>query len=303
MGLRCSLLGHDYGDSEVEREREEQGNEVVVTIRAEQTCTRCGKTKLVSENKEVTAITGPTEGEQSDPDTPADASPPVDDGEAADAVEATASDALDEEREDTDERDSVTGDGHDAEFVDEGPDEGDVPPATRAAGTVTEADEEQDVDPETDDAVIIDGDDDDPEPTRERGHGEWPDSDDQRSANEPEASAEWPSVEGEDEGFDADTGSGKPEDVEFGGGLAPEATASTDANARDAEAVVERPDRQPETTFTSVDSAPTPVESTGSDDASEYVCPECDFTSPGLGGSLRVGDICPECRRGYLAEQ
>ncbi|WP_423985358.1 DUF7093 family protein, partial [Haladaptatus sp.] len=28
MGLRCSLLGHDYGESEIEREREEQGNEV-----------------------------------------------------------------------------------------------------------------------------------------------------------------------------------------------------------------------------------------------------------------------------------
>jgi len=56
MGFRCSLLGHNYGDSEVEREREEQGSEVVVTIREEQTCSRCGKTKLLSENKEVTSL-------------------------------------------------------------------------------------------------------------------------------------------------------------------------------------------------------------------------------------------------------
>jgi len=33
MGLRCSLLGHDYGESFVERDREERGNEVVVTER------------------------------------------------------------------------------------------------------------------------------------------------------------------------------------------------------------------------------------------------------------------------------
>jgi hypothetical protein len=32
MGLRC-LLGHDYGETEIEREREEDGDEMVVTIR------------------------------------------------------------------------------------------------------------------------------------------------------------------------------------------------------------------------------------------------------------------------------
>ena len=42
MGLRCSLLGHDYGDSFVERDREERGNEVVVTERELKECARCG---------------------------------------------------------------------------------------------------------------------------------------------------------------------------------------------------------------------------------------------------------------------
>jgi hypothetical protein len=33
------------------------------------------------------------------------------------------------------------------------------------------------------------------------------------------------------------------------------------------------------------------------------VCPECDNTAPAKGSSLRPGDICPECRRGYLVER
>ena len=36
MGLRC-LLGHEYANREVEREREERGNEVVVTYRTVET--------------------------------------------------------------------------------------------------------------------------------------------------------------------------------------------------------------------------------------------------------------------------
>lgn len=53
MGLRCSLLGHDFGDVEVEREREERGSEVVVTITEFETCSRCGDRNIVTENTEV----------------------------------------------------------------------------------------------------------------------------------------------------------------------------------------------------------------------------------------------------------
>jgi len=42
MGLRC-LLGHDFGEPELRREREEDGNEVVTTTVTEvKTCARCG---------------------------------------------------------------------------------------------------------------------------------------------------------------------------------------------------------------------------------------------------------------------
>ncbi|MFB6091662.1 MAG: hypothetical protein ABEK02_01485 [Haloquadratum sp.] len=61
MGLKCRLLGHAYGEPEVERNREEQGDEVVVTIREVQTCERCGAEQVVSQNKEVTSIRSPDE--------------------------------------------------------------------------------------------------------------------------------------------------------------------------------------------------------------------------------------------------
>ncbi|MGQ4556663.1 DUF7093 family protein [Halobellus sp. GM3] len=61
MGLKCRLLGHTYGEPEVERSREEQGDEVVVTVRELQVCERCGDEQVVSQNKEVTAIRSPAE--------------------------------------------------------------------------------------------------------------------------------------------------------------------------------------------------------------------------------------------------
>src|SRR6056297_688033 len=55
MGLRC-LLGHDFGEPELQREREEDGDEVVTTVKEVKTCARCGETQIVSENTEVTTM-------------------------------------------------------------------------------------------------------------------------------------------------------------------------------------------------------------------------------------------------------
>ncbi|MEZ3116721.1 zinc ribbon domain-containing protein [Halobaculum sp. MBLA0147] len=55
MGLRC-LLGHDYGETRTEREREERGDELVVTETEIEECTRCGETRVVSENTEVRSL-------------------------------------------------------------------------------------------------------------------------------------------------------------------------------------------------------------------------------------------------------
>lgn len=61
MGLRCSLLGHSFGEATVQREREERGNEVVTVVREIEACKRCGRERVVSENKEVTSVVEPEE--------------------------------------------------------------------------------------------------------------------------------------------------------------------------------------------------------------------------------------------------
>ncbi|SNZ17465.1 hypothetical protein SAMN06269185_3032 [Natronoarchaeum philippinense] len=293
MGLRCSLLGHSFGDSEVEREREEQGSEVVVTIREEQTCSRCGKTKLVSENKEVTSMAT----RESTPDTSG--------GSSTDDANETAAGGANEDADATGgfgaddgsaEEAAVAGDGRDAEIIDGGPDDS-VPEATREAASVTEEDESATAsEPASgdDDAVILDESEDEQEP-KEREHGEWPDADDTRQRSGGDGPpAEWPDADGEDEGYDAEPAGGEPADVEFGGGLKPEAGGDADADGQMVGG---------DTGFTSADAAPSPVEADREREATEYVCPECGHTAAGNGSSLRAGDICPECRRGYLAER
>jgi len=58
MVLRCSLLGTTSA-TDVEREREELGGEVVVTVQDEE-CSRCGQRNVISENTEVTNLSAGT---------------------------------------------------------------------------------------------------------------------------------------------------------------------------------------------------------------------------------------------------
>ena len=58
MGLRCSLLGHAYGEPVTERDRERRGDEAVVTTRKIRTCRRCGAETVLSENTEVRYLGG-----------------------------------------------------------------------------------------------------------------------------------------------------------------------------------------------------------------------------------------------------
>lgn len=59
MGLKCSLLGHSFDETDVEREREERGSEVVTVVTEVERCSRCGEVRVLSENKEVTTIVDP----------------------------------------------------------------------------------------------------------------------------------------------------------------------------------------------------------------------------------------------------
>jgi septal ring-binding cell division protein DamX len=139
MGLRC-LLGHDYGETQAEREREERGDELVVTVTEVEECTRCGDTRVVSENTEVTSLSTPSEPDGTAPrrtgPTPAQEGDPT----ATDPTEAV----VDEDVE-------VVIDDADGGFGDTGGDGFDGPAESTGEQTV-ETDR-----PTTDDAEILDG--------------------------------------------------------------------------------------------------------------------------------------------------
>jgi len=69
MGIRC-LFGHDFGGREVERDRREDGDEVVVAYRTVETCERCGSRRVVSENKEIKPIRSVSDAAERDLATP-----------------------------------------------------------------------------------------------------------------------------------------------------------------------------------------------------------------------------------------
>ncbi len=274
MVLRCSLLGHEYGDADVEREREERGSEVVVIVREYEECTRCGERRVISENTEVTSLVAETTDDSSRDEDETGVDESVDDAEPDD------------------------------EF--------DVP--------VDEHGE-----PITDDAEILD--DEAVEPDRERERGEWPDSDDVGppvgAESEPAA---WPETDDDADVVDDSTTVVDSDDVDSPVGAENEPTSwpETDDDAVFVDADVESDpsaadtavaDHGPAGTETeagtgtgtgiaSAQEAPTPGEGTPPEGvATEFFCPQCSFVAPGDRGSLRAGDICPECRKGYLGER
>jgi hypothetical protein len=272
MGLKCSVIGHKYGEAEVEREREEQGSEVVITIQERETCERCGKTRVVSENKEVTAIETPSDiagdiiddaeaDEDGDTDIPeADVSPDAPDDETAvDPTDGEPAATGDSDEFGESAVDAVDPDADDAEILDDddestGGDSELEDPSTEVSVGEPDADEppldaEDEAvatDPESDDGMIIDGDE---APTDGRELGEWPD-------------------EPDDDGDD----------------WAPETGGSAEAKADE--------DEEPE------------VEPFGGSAVTvpdgQFRCPECDFSTDVASSSLRAGDFCPECHMGAL---
>ena len=66
MGLKCSLLGHSYEPADFERERKEEGSEVVTVTREIERCVRCDEERVVSESTEVAAVVDEDDVEFSD---------------------------------------------------------------------------------------------------------------------------------------------------------------------------------------------------------------------------------------------
>jgi hypothetical protein len=282
MGLRCSLLGHAYAEPEIERERDDRGDEVVVTVRETKTCERCGAETVVSENTEVRPVepepTGDADAAESPSEDPAPETSPGVDDEFEPPASAAEDDAviLDDEVEGPEAPDRQPGEWPAA-------DDTRVEEDSEAAAVAGEEPAEPDTeagDAEAGDAEVIDAeaesevDVEDASPT-----GGWPD----------------PDPASEDEGFDAEPGYGSG-DVEMGG-LTPQGVADAEAEGE---------------TVVGGDDFGTGIESTGrtspdrTDDVdvdAEFVCPACDYAVPVLNSSLREGDICPECQRGYLSEE
>lgn len=153
-----------------------------------------------------------------------------------------------------------------------------------------------------DEGIILDGDDD-------RTAGEWPpveeapdeetdedtpwpapetvETEDEPDREEPPGP--WPDVEGEDEGFDAATVENDP-----------------DIGGQVIESVPDEPTEEVEETDAGffrageIDSPDTPDEGNVH---TEFFCPRCEWSARSLTSSVRRGDICPECRTGYIAER
>ncbi|WP_439028527.1 DUF7093 family protein [Haloarchaeobius sp. DT45] len=369
MGLRCSLLGHDWSETEIEDERDEQGNEVVMTVREYEVCSRCGEKTLISENTEVTSVsasrtdeTAGIETDEAESDADAVAAEVVAEAtesegeETADA--AVDTDGVDEPADDADERietadgdaeivtdDGVADDGvaddagieadeespaddeevtaapdDDAMIIDAGDDtaanEADADAGEVADEHIEDADDaEPHEKPETDDGVILADDPADDGDERERQHGEWPEHETGQAAAATET-REWPEHGGEDDGYDATVSDGEPADVEFEGGH-PQSDAGEPEDGHDAEfidnATARSTDHETDqrarsaaqnspTGIASASEAQAPGTGTPSRSGGDLVCPACDNTELASRTSLRAGDICPECKRGYLAE-
>ncbi|MWV38539.1 hypothetical protein [Natrialba sp. INN-245] len=324
MVLRCSLLGHAYGEPEVQREREERGSEVVVTVQEFEECVRCGERNVISENTEVTSLAA-----DSNDRSPTDSEPePTAQRPTPDADVTETADGEPDVAETTPPPDEATSD---AVIVDAEPDEdvstdepADADPAPASSDT-DEREESDDLDvptdesgePITDDGEILDEETAN-RPADDRERGEWPESDDvgppvdaepddatswpERADDEPESSSET-SLEDEPIEDDAIVLEHDESTVDSSSGAEAIATESEILDAADV-------DTDPATDSGSgiqrAEPAPNPGDTPdrqSEDVPTEFYCPRCDYVDVDDRGSLRAGDICPECRKGYLGER
>ena len=160
MGLQCSIFGHAFEEAGVEREREEQGSEVVTTEREIERCRRCGAEQVISESTEVAAVVdaaavGLDEEDENDDDGTEGTDEPESGGGIGGVVDRSG--VGDEDEGEVIETDDATGGALGTDMSETGDDVGSEDPP----------------DPAEEDAEIL-TDDDEPE----RKPGEWPDDGD-----------------------------------------------------------------------------------------------------------------------------
>jgi uncharacterized protein (DUF983 family) len=293
MGLRCSLFGHTFSETDTRRDREVRGDEVVTVVKTVERCGSCGAERVVSENKEVVSVVeaddigeaevaateteGTETGDSADPEaTDQDAAETAASEEAGGVADETDADPdPDEPVEAPDLDPDADPDEEDVEFITEtdgslgGGDEVDVDPDEEApeggiggmaarSGAYGDSEADDPV-PDTgdeaadEDAEIL-GEDERP---ADRAPGQWPDDPD--ATDEP-----W-------------------EPGELGGGPGTEPEPNEEV-----------PEPAP------VEPSPAPGKAPEGDGAGDRLrCPGCGHTVP-LEGSYRAGDACPECRSDYL---
>jgi hypothetical protein len=269
MVIRCSVLGHDYGVAGVERERDERGEEVVRTARQVRTCRRCGHERTVTENTEVTALE-PEAGVVRDSDGRVVAAT-AEENVAADGTGAiTIEDA-----------DDATGDAaSDDPGGDSSTDDATFPSETVATVGDDGDDRADDAEPRgrpdasRDDAELATVD--DADGASGRAPGEWPaDSDDgTTTATRSDGTSTAGSLTPIDGGSHATSAASEPKPLSDGWAVATDETSADAGGANDA--IV------------------------GERSGETFACSACGFTAAVADSSLRAGDICPECRAGYL---
>lgn len=340
MGLKC-LLGHDFADPEIEREQREDGNEVVVTLREVQTCRRCGEQRIVSENKEVTSVeqlSAAAEGETVPSSAQAHATDETDDRRkpTAGRIEDSTPETIDDDggrtpggKSDAEPEgvgsaiDRAPGDESrveppgetepgereypedDAEILTSGPEDDpdpsqdapavsepqDVPAVSEAEPSRTDSpepaggddpkatidDDPADDAPQEDDGIVLS-----PSGTEpDRAPGEWPEHE-PRGEIESGTQTPWPEQQPHEEP-DEETDA--------------EPVGEGDTAVGDADRIADE-----DVDFTRVGAVIPPGESTD-DVPTEFFCPECGIAQRAGQSSMRSGDICPECKRGYIAER
>lgn len=291
MAIKCSLLGHSFTGTDVEEEREEEGSEVVITVKEVEICDRCGERQVVSENKEVTSIAA-AEADAEDGDA-------VDSGDATtdemeERAEATAGAAPDIDAAEDDAELIGEAEGESGEDADERQAEDeqrDVDSMTHPESAAESTDPVGEVSAAEDDAVILDDD------TEERDDGEWPEGDDE-------------TADGDADGESADaTGTADPTAAEWPDeyGYEEESEGAVDDVAWPEEDSDDGDDGDDGWTPTETFDVDREVEPAGAATITvpegEFVCPECDFSTLVEESSLRAGDFCPECHRGTLTHR
>ncbi len=379
MGLRC-LLGHDFTEPRTERDREERGDEVIISIREVKECRRCGEQQVVSENKEVTSMEGllAETGDESggsesgragdtsktaeselesgigaddSPDGIGDATP--DTGPSLDVAEAIedaeSGEEFDHPKADPQAVDEDVED--DAEIIEDEPGvgtsgdgrtewaEADATHPNEAnsidpADLIEETDRHDEAESSEEDTELLDqtADGEDAESTASHSDrsNETPevesedatiiDADTGQSETGEDGQSTWPEHDDVDQGYDASVDDEDDETVTLDGNLTPrvdgQPTTDPDTEYVEAEPVANghsstEGDRTASTEsrgttdagFTRAERRSVELSTTVPDPELEYYCPECGLNEPVGDSSMRAGDICPECKQGYVSER